>query len=319
MADLDKRQSVRAAALTSVLSIAVVTILSTMPALGDELDACGNAPATHTAAPERILRIDTDDGLIAATLATPAGKAPDALALMLHEYTGARNEIPVAGGEGMFARTARAFAERGIASLRIDFIGSGQSDGSWADTRFSGQARDAMRAARWLKAEFADGDVALGVLGYSQGGLVALRAAAVDGLFDKVALWNPVMDPMATYGIIFGLENIDEGARQARQDQPGGTVGETRLRPGFFAELVEVDPITDSGRVDAPLLIVTGRRDPLVADGAALAQRAAQARAGETIILDLDAGHDLGAIKNPALLDEVIRCTAKFILESTIM
>ncbi len=293
---------------------AALALLALTPAAAVEGAACPPAPVTHRAAEERGVTIATPDGRMAGTLSEPEGGPPRALALLLHGYTGARNEIPVAGGEGMFARTARAFAERGIATLRIDFLGSGASDGAWADTRFSHQARDAVRAADWLRAEASAPGLALAGLGYSQGGLVALRAAARVGPFDRLALWNPVMDPMTTFGRIFGTETILDGARRADGQDPGEIVGGTRLRPGFFAELVAADPIGDAAKADLPLLVVTGRRDPLVPDGAALAGQIAASRRAETRILDLDAGHDLGALREPELLDRVIRCTAAFVL-----
>ncbi|MEM9009972.1 MAG: alpha/beta fold hydrolase [Pseudomonadota bacterium] len=291
-----------------------IALLAASPVRGDAFDACFPAPIRGVAGEEQALSIDTPDGRISATLAGPLDGRPAALVLMLHGYTGARNEIPVAGGEGMFARTARAFAERGIASLRIDFIGSGQSDGDWADTRFSGQARDAVRAAEALRETVDAPDAPLGVLGYSQGGLVALRAAAAEDPFDRLALWNPVMDPMTTYAKIFGRETILDGAGRHDQGADPAIVEGTRLRPGFFAEIIAAEPIADAARVTAPLLIVTGQRDPLVVDGAALARQIQAGRSAETLILDLDAGHDLGALRAPALLDQVIACTAGFLL-----
>ena len=203
-------------------------------------------------------------------------------------------------------------AARGIATLRIDFIGSGRSDGRWADTRFSTQARDAVRAARALQAEHGDENLAVDVLGYSQGGLVALRAAVA---FDRIALWNPVMDPMATYGVIFGRDTILKAAQASAADAAERVIRDTRLRPGFFAELVGATPMDDAAHAAAPVLVATGRRDPLVADGAALAERMRERRTAETVILDLDAGHDLGAAHDPMLLDDVIACTAGFLLD----
>jgi hypothetical protein len=56
------------------------------------------------------------------------------------------------------------------------------------------------------------------------------------------------------------------------------------------------------------------RRDPLVPDGAALADRMGAARSASTALIDLDAGLDLGAIRQPALLDAVIAYRAGFLL-----
>lgn len=301
--------------LKRLFAVAIATVIAASgPVRSDQIENCLPAPVRHAAAKEQAVTIETPDGRIRGTLAGPDAARPRALVLMLHGYTGTRNEIPVAGGEGMFARTARAFAERGIATLRIDFIGSGESDGSWADTVFSAQARDAIQGAMALREQYPDVDAPIGVLGYSQGGLVALRAAAGIALYDRLALWNPVMDPMSTYGKIFGRQTIFEGALRHEQGRDRSIVAGTGLRPGFFAEILTADPIADAAQVAAPVLIVTGQRDPLVVEGAALAQRIQDRRTAATAILDLDAGHDLGALANPSLLDAVIACTAGFVL-----
>lgn len=99
---------------------------------------------------EQTVQIATDRGNIVGTLATPDGP-PAPVVLLLHTFTGMRDELPVAAtGEGAFARTARALKKAGYASLRIDFLGSGDSDGAWEDTTISGQIADALEAVRWL-------------------------------------------------------------------------------------------------------------------------------------------------------------------------
>jgi uncharacterized protein len=293
--------------------LVLVALLALGAAQSAPIDECQPAVARYSPSDEREIEIETPDGVIRGILAAPEGAPPRAMAITLHGYTGSRNEIPVAGGEGMFARTARSFAAQGIATLRIDFIGSGVSDGNWAETRFSTQARDAVRAAQALQEEYIDQDLALGVLGYSQGGVIALRAAAA---FDRIALWNPVLDPMATYSIIFGHDTILEAAQASDADTAGSVLRKTRLLPGFFAELVEASPIDDAAGAAAPVLVVIGQHDSLVAGGATLAKRMRERRTATTDILELDAGHDLGAIHEPALLDNVIACTADFLLNS---
>uniref|UniRef100_UPI002FDE8E58 prolyl oligopeptidase family serine peptidase n=1 Tax=Rubrimonas sp. TaxID=2036015 RepID=UPI002FDE8E58 len=154
----------------------------------------------------------------------------------------------------------------------------------------------------------------LGVLGYSQGGLVALKAAAATDMFRFIALWNPVLDPVATYGLILGAGALTLGAARHRAGSVDGIVGDSGLRPAFFAEVANADPIADAAGVAAAVLVLTGRRDHLVRDGAALASRLAAGRMARTAIIDIDAGHDLGAVTDAALLDDVIACTATFVL-----
>lgn len=280
----------------------------TLPAFAQEtLDMCGLEIAAEPAFAEQPFLIETPDGTIQGTLAEPVGQEAEALVLMLHGFRGARNE-----NGGMFRRAAHMMADLGIASLRIDFIGSGQSDGDWADTRFSHQARDAVRAVAALSDAF--GGRPVSVLGYSQGGLVSLRTAAAEDPFDRIAIWAPALDPIATYAIIFGEDTIWLGAELHGVGETD-LVPDTRLRPGYFAELAAADPIAEAAQSEAPMLVVMGRRDPLVRDGVALAQALADARAGETQILDVNAGHDFGALREPPLLAHVVGCTARFLLE----
>jgi hypothetical protein len=267
------------------------------------------APVRFSVAPERVLSISTPAGRIAATWAAPADAAPEAVVLMLHGYTGSRNEFPAATGEGMFARTARAFAERGIASLRIDFIGSGESDGEWRDTTPAGQARDARAALAFLSGHEAPAGVPLGILGYSMGGLAALRAAQ-GAEAARVALWNPVMEPERTFSDILGKAAFD-AARTAGEDD---TVAGTRLRPAFFAGLSGADPMADARALRLPLLFAVGQNDIVVRDGPSLARRAASLRAAPTEVIAVRAGHDLGAKGDLPLFDGIAACTAAFLL-----
>lgn len=47
------------------------------------------------------------------------------------------------------AGTARGFAEQEIASLRIDYRGSRESDGDFSDMRFTRQISDALAAIEY--------------------------------------------------------------------------------------------------------------------------------------------------------------------------
>lgn len=290
-----------------LVGVAYAFVLSSA-ARAQSRDHCDMPPAHAEAFVEHDLTVQTPDGRIQGTLAVPEAREPRALVLMLHGFRGARNE-----NGGMFRRTAHTFAGYGLASLRIDFIGSGKSGGAWADTRFSTQARDALRAAAVSRDMFND-TLPITVLGYSQGGLVALRAAATQEAFDRVAVWAPPLDPMATYGIIFGQETILDAARTHRYDGTNDVVEGQTLRTGFFAELAEADPIADAAQSTSPMLIVTAERDPLVKNGVQLAKDVASGRVAETDLLHVNSGHDFGALHEPQMLAHVVACTAKFLL-----
>ena len=101
-------------------------------------------------ADEAIVTIPSEGSELVATLQTPDGD-PAPVVLLLHGFTGVRDELKTdAVPDGVFAYTADKLEEAGLASLRVDFRGSGEStaDLSFADTTFEGQIADALACHR---------------------------------------------------------------------------------------------------------------------------------------------------------------------------
>jgi putative redox protein len=72
------------------------------------------------------------------------------------------------------SRISRALAARGIAVLRFDFTGLGNSDGDFANTSFTSNVQDLVAAAKALEAEHAPPAL---LIGHSLGGAAVLAAA----------------------------------------------------------------------------------------------------------------------------------------------
>jgi len=104
---------------------------------------------------------------LAARLDLPSGK-PKAYALFAHCFT-CNKDIFAA------ARIAGGLAEQGIAVLRFDFTGLGASEGDFANTNFSSNVGDLVRAADFLR-ETREAPKLL--VGHSLGGAAVLAAAA---------------------------------------------------------------------------------------------------------------------------------------------
>jgi putative redox protein len=73
------------------------------------------------------------------------------------------------------SRISRALAARGIAVLRFDFTGLGNSDGDFANTSFSSNVQDLLAAAAALAREYRAPEL---LIGHSLGGAAALAAAS---------------------------------------------------------------------------------------------------------------------------------------------
>jgi len=72
------------------------------------------------------------------------------------------------------SRISRALAARGIAVLRFDFTGLGNSDGDFANTNFSSNVDDLVRAANALEQRYRAPQI---LIGHSLGGAAVLSAA----------------------------------------------------------------------------------------------------------------------------------------------
>lgn len=268
---------------------------------------------------ERPLTLSAPVQDIAATLETPDGaEAPGPVVLLLHGFTGTRDELAIPGtDEGVFSRAARLMAEAGLASLRIDFRGSGDSTGAmtYADTTFEGQVADAQTALAWLQ-EAGYGPVYL--LGWSQGGLVATGTAGRSDGIAAVALWNAVADPLPTYTGLLGQAMFEAAAAAEDPDQPVTTGlpwgAEVALKPAFFEGVQSYDPLAEIAAYPGPLLVAQGSQDVLVAPASADSLLAAHD--GPEVKYTDEMDHSFNIFTETAALDALIARTIAFFQEN---
>ena len=104
---------------------------------------------------------------LSARLDLPAG-AVRAFALFAHCFTCTKDVLAA-------KRIAAELANSGIGVLRFDFTGLGSSEGEFANTDFSANVEDLIRAAAFLRDNFAAPTI---LIGHSLGGAAVLAAAA---------------------------------------------------------------------------------------------------------------------------------------------
>jgi len=103
---------------------------------------------------------------LAAKLDSPEGQ-PKAYALFAHCFT-CNKDILAA------SNIAKSLKALGIATLRFDFTGLGHSDGEFANTNFSSNIEDLVKAADYLREHFEAPKI---IIGHSLGGAAVLKAA----------------------------------------------------------------------------------------------------------------------------------------------
>jgi uncharacterized OsmC-like protein/fermentation-respiration switch protein FrsA (DUF1100 family) len=105
---------------------------------------------------------------LAARLELPPSGRPSAYALFAHCFTCSKS-IRAA------VDITRALSGLGIAVVRFDFTGLGESEGDFADSNFSSNVDDLLAAARHMEAELEAPAI---LIGHSLGGAAVLHAAA---------------------------------------------------------------------------------------------------------------------------------------------
>jgi len=106
--------------------------------------------------------------LLAARLDLPLDRKPAAYAIFAHCFTCTKSLNAVVNIDAALAR-------EGIAVLRFDFTGLGESEGDFVETGFSSNVTDIIAAAEFLKSEFEAPGL---LIGHSFGGAAVLQAAA---------------------------------------------------------------------------------------------------------------------------------------------
>ncbi len=150
---------------------------------------------------------------------------------------------PILGGhkdQGLIYLTARALESHGIACLRFNFRGVGDSQGEFSMGRH--ETKDVLAAIKLLGAWKGLDRQRIGLMGYSFGGTIALRAAVKEKRVRGLALVAPPTTsfPLSAYRrwkrltLLVGGANdlIADGDELQRLAAEGGSPAECRIIPG---------------------------------------------------------------------------------------
>lgn len=187
---------------------------------------------------------------MAATIDFP-NSPPKAFAIFAHCFAGSRH-TPGA------ARTSKQLATHGIATLRFDFPGLGQSGGDFADTSFSQNVDDILAAANYLSAHHEAPQL---LVGHSLGGAAALAAASQIPSLKAVATLGAPFDP--AHSVLHYADKIGEvDAGGAVEVTLGGQ--SLTISRGFLEDLAETNPQAYLARLRKPVLLLHSPLDQTV-------------------------------------------------------
>jgi uncharacterized protein len=236
-------------------------------------------------------------GPLRGSLLRSLGNGPVALVLAGSGPTDRHGDQPTGIRAAPYRLLAEALAAAGVSSLRVDkrgMFGSARAIENPNAVTIDDYAGD---AATWVARLVADGARCVWLIGHSEGGLVALRAAQLsqsicgvvlasapgrrlgDVLREQLAA-NPANAPIneEAFRTISGLEGgapVDVSAAAA----PLRRLFHPEVQ-GFLISTFRIDPAKEIARLRVPILIVQGDADMQV--GVADADRLATANAAAT-------------------------------------
>lgn len=194
---------------------------------------------------------------IHATVTLPGTAEGAGLVVYCHGFTGNRR------GDGHYAPLAAALAEGGVASIAIDFAGSGESEEPFTAYTLESMYDDIDSAVSYMQTTYGTDAARVGLVGHSMGG----RAVALH-LSESIAaaaLWSP-----ATGDGLDGLEFIDHDAAGREAFRAAAAETGSYAVPGwniaissdFIEQMAASHPLDNIRAYQAPLLIAYAGGDP---------------------------------------------------------
>lgn len=206
---------------------------------------------------ETVVSIDAGDHQIPATICMPTAEGVYPAVVMLHGTGSTRDE---AGGG--YAYAAPVLAEKyGVATIRIDFMGNGDSTADYTGYTFASAVADAVAAAQYMVAlENIDGDH-IGVMGWSQGGTDALLSAGEHPeIFKSVVTWAGAPD----LGLLLTDEDYTEAQEQGYFTMEFDWREPLNVSLQWCEDVKNIDVLDVFTAFEGPVLAIHGTEDTTV-------------------------------------------------------
>lgn len=174
--------------------------------------------------------------------------------VFVHGFTSNRIELP------NFVAMSRLLEAHGIASVRFDLSGHGESDGDFFDVTITGEIAETRAVLQTVRTfDFVDHD-RIGLVGMSMGGVVAGIVAAEEPGIGALCLWSPAA--VAPFeigsGYLKGRRLAPEIAEKGYVDADGH-----RMSPALVEDIAGLDVYGRSGAYAGPVQILHGDKDDI--------------------------------------------------------
>ena len=252
---------------------------------------------------EEDILIDGGDHQIPATLTLPVGQEGQLFpaVIMLHGNGSTRHEAGNA-----YDYTAPEMAKAGLATIRFDYIGNGDSTSDYIDFTYDKGIADAMKCYDYLSTLGVIDMNHVGIMGWSQGGRLTLLTAARNDVFTAVLTWAGAMGS--------NLETLEEQYAIAQENGYYEVTYDWRepLRqsPEYYECAMAIDYEAEVANIKAPILAINGLADTTVVPETAQAIVDASTNADSQVLLMEGVDHTFNVFSGDmTALEEVTQAT----------
>ena len=248
-----------------------------------------SAPAGAPYKAEHV-RIPTPAGhALAGTLTIPqnaSGRLPVVITISGSGPQDRDESLPIVSGFRPFRQIADTLGRRGVAVLRLDDRGTGESTGDFAKASSADFADDVRAAIAWLRARPDINPARIALLGHSEGAMIAPIVAATDPKLAGIVLMagpskrgREVLDHQIRYGV-----DHDSSIAPSKRDSAfaaSRAAADTTAAPGPWMKFfLAYEPLPTVRKVKVPVLVLQGATDQQVTADQAEALGAALRQAG---------------------------------------
>ena len=269
----------------------LATILLTFSKLTPAEETETGAEATYVT---ETVSIEANGRIIPAIVTLPAGEGPFPAVVFNHGHGGSKDENTGFGG------IAEALAEAGIASIRMDFPGCGDSTEPFTENTLSNMIADSNAAKDYLVANYPVDADKLGILGYSMGGRLAsmiigeedcpyqaavLLAGAVG---DGEELANGMAKDGSAADYKEAIEIAEKEGKYTTTNQYGTVLD---FSADWFKDAVASKPLENAANFTKPVLVIYGDKDTVVPAEVNKLSVEAYSDVEEIVVPDADHGY----------------------------